>query len=67
MRAGSTAVMPRQKHTTEFADEPRPWQRMLRLRAKRTMSSTVSGPTFNFFGGLKQRMSNFGMSATATE
>ncbi len=41
MRAGSTSVMPRQKHTAEFAAEPRPWQRMCRERANRTMSCTV--------------------------
>ena len=33
MRAGSTSVMPRQKHTAELAAEPRPWQRMPRERA----------------------------------
>ncbi|MCC2666077.1 MAG: hypothetical protein K0S35_3999 [Geminicoccaceae bacterium] len=35
--------MPRQKQTAEFAAEPRPWQRMPWLRAKRTMSWTVPG------------------------
>ncbi len=33
--------MPRQKHTAELAAEPRPWQRMCRERANRTMSCTV--------------------------
>ncbi|HEY2366883.1 MAG TPA: PHP domain-containing protein [Polyangiaceae bacterium] len=37
-RAGSTAVMPRQKHTALLAAEPRPWQRMPWLRAKLTTS-----------------------------
>ena len=39
--AGSTSVIPRQKQTVELAAEPRPWQRMPRERAKRTMSCTV--------------------------
>ena len=38
---GSTSVMPRQKQTAELAAEPRPWHRMPRPRAKRTMSWTV--------------------------
>jgi hypothetical protein len=33
MRPGSTSVIPKQKHTAEFAAEPRPWQRMPRERA----------------------------------
>ena len=41
MRAGSTSVMPRQKHTAELAAEPRPWHRIPRERAKRTTSCTV--------------------------
>jgi hypothetical protein len=40
-RAGSTSVMPSAKQTAELAAEPRPWQRIFRLRAKRTMSYTV--------------------------
>ena len=38
---GSTAVMPRQKQTTELAADPRPWHRMPWARAHRTMSWTV--------------------------
>ena len=40
-RSGSTAVMPRQKHTAELAAEPRPWHRMPLERANVTMSCTV--------------------------
>ena len=41
IREGSTDVIPRQKQTAELAALPRPWQRIPRLRAKRTMSWTV--------------------------
>ena len=34
-------VIPSTKHTAEFAADPRPWQRMSRERAKRTMLFTV--------------------------
>jgi hypothetical protein len=34
IRTGSTAVMPRQKHTAELAAEPRPWHRMFAAPAE---------------------------------
>ena len=40
-RIGHMEVMPNTKHTAEFAADPRPWQRMSRERAKRTMLITV--------------------------
>ena len=40
-KRGSASVMPRHQQTTELAAEPRPWHRMPRRRASRTMSCTV--------------------------
>ena len=39
--SGETEVTPSAKQTTEFAAEPRPWQRMPWTRAKSTTSLTV--------------------------
>jgi hypothetical protein len=41
LRAGSTAVTPRTKHTALFAALPRPWQRMRFSRAIWTISWTL--------------------------
>ena len=40
-RSGFTSVMPSAKQTVELAAEPRPWHKILTLRAKQTMSYTV--------------------------
>ena len=55
---GSTAVMPKAKHTAELAEEPRPWHRMLRLRAKRTMSSTVRKKASYFSSAIRASSSS---------
>ena len=40
---GSTAVMPRQKQTAEFAAEPRPWHMMSRRRQYDTIDDYLEG------------------------